>query len=79
MGNGRRKRPRFPGLESPAIAHNEVAASAKVAAVEAPGRSFFGNRGSTAGKFTPSRKRNFRASPTSERGAVLSRTQIIRL
>jgi hypothetical protein len=34
MGNGDRKRPRFPGLESPSIAHNDVGASAKSAAVE---------------------------------------------
>jgi hypothetical protein len=29
MGNGRGKKPLFPGLESPAIAHNEPAASAR--------------------------------------------------
>jgi hypothetical protein len=38
MGNGRLKRPRFPGLESRSIAHNEVAASAKFATVDARSR-----------------------------------------
>jgi hypothetical protein len=59
MGNGRRKRPRFPGLESPSIAHNDVAASAKFAAVEARGRVFFGNRGSALGNSNQSEKEIF--------------------
>jgi O-antigen/teichoic acid export membrane protein len=62
MGNGRRKRPRFPGLESLSIARNDVAANAKFAAVDARGHIFPGNRGSARGKFTPSRKTNYRKS-----------------
>ncbi|MBN9085963.1 MAG: hypothetical protein J0J01_03550 [Reyranella sp.] len=46
------------------IAHNELGASPKFAAVEGCGRVLPGNRGSARGKFTPARKRNFgRAKP----------------
>src|SRR5690348_2198853 len=34
MGNGREEKPLFAGLESPAIAHHELAASARVGAFE---------------------------------------------
>jgi hypothetical protein len=63
MGNRRRKRPRFPGLESPAIAHNDVAASAKFAAVEAPKRAFFGNRGSGLREIYTGPKKKFSGEP----------------
>jgi hypothetical protein len=36
MGNGRRKKPLFAGLESPAIAPNELAASAGFVTFDVP-------------------------------------------
>jgi hypothetical protein len=38
MGNGQEEKPLFPGLESPAIAHNELAVSARLAAFDVPQR-----------------------------------------
>jgi hypothetical protein len=78
MGNGGRKRPRFPRLESPDIAHNEVVASAKCAAVEASERVFLRNRGSTVGKFAPARKKKFSGAPN-QNGEQFSVELIIRL
>jgi hypothetical protein len=58
MGNGQREKPLFPGLESPAIAHNELAASAGFAAFDVPERDFPGNRSPLRWKFAcrPKRK-----------------------
>jgi hypothetical protein len=42
MGNGPTKRPLFPGLESAAIARNELGASAGFGAVSARDRDFLG-------------------------------------
>src|SRR6185437_13075468 len=44
MGNGREEKPRFAGLESPAIAHSELVASARFGTVHVPERDFPGNR-----------------------------------
>jgi hypothetical protein len=42
MGNGRGKKALFPGLELPAIAHSELAASAGFVAFDVPERDFPG-------------------------------------
>jgi hypothetical protein len=44
MGNGRGKKPLFPGLESPAIVHNALVANARSVAFDVPERDFPGNR-----------------------------------
>jgi hypothetical protein len=36
MGDGRREKPLFAGLESPSIAHHELAASAGVVVFDVP-------------------------------------------
>ncbi|MFI5029680.1 MAG: hypothetical protein ACHQPH_03155 [Reyranellales bacterium] len=48
----------FPGLESPAIAHNELVASARFVAFDVPQRDFPGNRWPARWKFVyrPQRK-----------------------
>jgi len=57
-GNGPGEKPLFPGLESPAIAHNELAASAGFVTFDAPQRDFPGNRSPPRWKFVcrPKRK-----------------------
>jgi hypothetical protein len=61
MGNGRRKKPLFPGLVSPSIAHNERAASARVVAFDAAARDFPGNRAPPRWKFLCRPKRKISA------------------
>jgi hypothetical protein len=58
MGNGRGEKPLFAGLESPAIAHNDLAASASFGAFDVPERDFPGNRSPPRWKFVyrPKRK-----------------------
>jgi hypothetical protein len=53
-----REKALFPGLESPAIAHNEPAASARFVAFDVPERDFPGNRSPPCWKFVyrPKRK-----------------------
>jgi hypothetical protein len=52
------KKARFPGLESPAIAHKELAASAGFGTFDVPDRDFPGNRSPPRWKFVyrPKRK-----------------------
>jgi hypothetical protein len=69
MGNGPRKRPRFPGLESRSIAHDELGARAKFAAGDARERVLPGNRGSASGRFTPAQKKKFSGEPTIRTGS----------
>jgi hypothetical protein len=45
------EKPLFPGLESPAIAHNELAASAIFVAFDVPERDFPGKRPPARWKF----------------------------
>jgi len=59
MGNGMRASLSKRGRIDRSIAHNELGASAKFAALEGYGRVLPGNRGSARGKLTPARKRNF--------------------
>jgi hypothetical protein len=58
MGNGRGEKALFPGLESPAIAHNELAASARFATFDVPQQDFPANRSPLHWKFVcrPKRK-----------------------
>ena len=58
MGNGRGKKPLFPGLQSPAIAHNELVANARFVAFDVPERDFPGYRSPARWKFVcrPKRK-----------------------
>jgi hypothetical protein len=56
MGNGLGRKPLFTGLESPAIARNEVAASAGFRAFDARDRNFPVNRGSALGNLRFDRK-----------------------
>src|SRR5690349_5882646 len=51
MGNGSGERPLFPGLDSPAIAHDERAASAEAETFDAPSRDFPMNRAPPRWKF----------------------------
>jgi hypothetical protein len=51
MGNGQGEKPLFPGLESPAIAHNELAASARFETFDVPERDLPGNRSPPRWKF----------------------------
>jgi hypothetical protein len=44
MDNGRAEKPLFAGLDSPAIAHSELAASASVVTFDIPERDSPGNR-----------------------------------
>jgi hypothetical protein len=50
-GNGRGRKPLFAGIESPAIAHDEPAASAGFGAFDVPERDFPANRSPTRWKF----------------------------
>jgi hypothetical protein len=50
-GNGRGEKPLFAGLGAPAIALNELVASAGFAAFDAPERNFPGNRSPLRWKF----------------------------
>ena len=43
-GNGREEKPLFAGLDSPAIAHSELVASARLVTFDVPERDFPGNR-----------------------------------
>jgi hypothetical protein len=61
MGNGRGEKALFPGLESPAIAHKEPAASARFEAFDVPERDFPGNRSPPRWKFLCRPKQNLRA------------------
>ena len=45
------EKPLFAGLESPAIAHNELAASARFVTFDVPERDFPGNRSPPRWKF----------------------------
>jgi hypothetical protein len=58
MGNGRGEKPLFAGLESPAIAHHELVASARFVTFDVPERDFPGNRSPLRWKFLcrPQRK-----------------------
>jgi hypothetical protein len=58
MGNGRGEKLLFAGLESPAIAHNELVASAGFVTFDVPERDFPGNRWPPRWKFVcrPKRK-----------------------
>jgi hypothetical protein len=58
MGNGREEKPLFPGFESPAIAHNELVASAGFATFEVSEEDFPGKRSPARRKFVcrPKRK-----------------------
>jgi hypothetical protein len=51
MGNGGKEKPPFAGLESPFIAHNELAASAGFVTFDVPERDFPGNRSPLRRKF----------------------------
>jgi hypothetical protein len=44
MGNGRGEKPLFPGLDSPAIAHNELVARARFVTFDVAERDFPENR-----------------------------------
>jgi hypothetical protein len=57
MGNGRGEKPLFAGLELPAIAHNELNASAGFVTFDVPERDFPGNRSSARWKFVCRSKR----------------------
>jgi hypothetical protein len=56
------EKPLFAGLESPAIAHNELAASAGFVAFDVPERDFPGNRSPARWKFACRPKRKICAS-----------------
>jgi hypothetical protein len=60
MGDGRAKKPPFPGLESPAIAHNEFAASAGFVTFDVPQRDCPGNCSPPRWKFVSTNKKNLR-------------------
>jgi hypothetical protein len=51
------KKALFPGLESPAIAHNELVASTGVVTFDVPERDFPGNRSPPRWKFVRRPKR----------------------
>jgi hypothetical protein len=57
-GNGRGGKPLLAGLESPAIAHHELAAAARIVAFAVPERDFPGKRAPACWKFLWSTKRN---------------------
>jgi hypothetical protein len=57
MGNGRGKKPLFPGFESPAIAHNELVASARFASFDVPEEISQGIAGRCAGNLCVDQKR----------------------
>src|SRR3569833_1563953 len=69
----------FPGLESLAIDHNELVASARFGAFDAPERDFPGNRSPPREKFVcrPKRKSaglaKWRAPPTTTRSPLPSK------
>jgi hypothetical protein len=56
-GNGREKKPLFPDVESPSIAHNERVANARFGAFDVPERDFPGNRSPARWKFMCRSKR----------------------
>src|SRR6478672_2562409 len=51
MGDGPGEKPLFSGLESQAIAHNELVASARFVTFDVPERDFPGNRSPACWKF----------------------------
>jgi hypothetical protein len=57
MGNGYREKPLFAGFESPAIAHNELVARARVVTSDFPERDFPVNRSRVRWKFVCRSKR----------------------
>jgi hypothetical protein len=57
MGNGGEEKPLFAGLESPAIAHHELVASAGFVAFDVPERDFPANRSPPQRKFVCRAKR----------------------
>src|SRR5690242_10604666 len=57
MGIGRREKPLFAGLDSPAIAHHELAASARDMTFDVGERDFPMNRSPPRWKFVPRSKR----------------------
>jgi hypothetical protein len=80
MGNGRGEKPLFAGLELPAIAHNELNASAGFVTFDVPERDFPGNRWPLRWKFVyrPKRKicapgevARFQRPPSSSSLAIL--------
>jgi hypothetical protein len=56
-GNGQGEKPLFAGLESPAIGHNELVASAGFVTFDVPERDFPGNRSPPRRKFVCRQKR----------------------
>jgi hypothetical protein len=64
MGNGQGEKPLFAGLESPAIAHNELAARAGFGAFDVPERDFPGNRSPRRWKFMRRSKKKIYAGAT---------------
>jgi hypothetical protein len=68
------EKPLFAGLESPAIAHNELVASARVVAFDVPERDFPGNRSPARWKFVGRPKKNLGVLPaTTTRSPLLSK------
>jgi hypothetical protein len=61
MGNGFGQKPLFAGLESPAIAHNEVIASARFVTFDVPEGDFPGNRSRRVGNLCVDQKRKIYA------------------
>ncbi len=60
-GRWRGEKALFPGLESPAIGHDELVAGAGVEAFDGPERDFPGNRSPPGWKFVCRPKRKIRA------------------
>ena len=58
------EKPLFAGLESPAIAHSELVANARVATFDVPERDFPGNRSPARWKFVCRPKRKICAKRT---------------
>src|SRR5262249_12705581 len=61
-GNGREEKALFPSLGSPAIAHNQLAASARFEAFDVPERDFPENRTPSRWKFVSRPQRKICAS-----------------
>jgi hypothetical protein len=71
MGNGRPFEPCNHWRKSPAIAHNELVASARVVAFDVPERDFPGNRSPARRKFADRQKEK---SARKRRGALPATT-----
>jgi hypothetical protein len=63
MGNGLGEKPLFAGLEPPAIAHNELVASARFGTFDVPERDFPRNRSPARWKFVGRPKKNLGVLP----------------